>query len=48
MTPPADLPQRLGCSTISFQHLPLEGALAESPDDPMALKFLEMLRYKVN
>ncbi|MDR7233656.1 sugar phosphate isomerase/epimerase [Agrococcus sp. BE272] len=29
MTPPADLPQRLGCSTISFQHLPLEGALAE-------------------
>jgi len=25
-----------------------EGALAESPDDPMALKFLEMLRYKVN
>lgn len=25
-----------------------QGALAESPDDPMALKFLEMLRYKVN
>ena len=25
-----------------------EGALAESPGDPMALKFLEMLRYKVN
>lgn len=25
-----------------------EGALAESPEDPVALKFLEALRYKVN
>jgi Tfp pilus assembly protein PilF len=25
-----------------------QGALAESPDDPMALQFLEMLRYRVN
>ncbi len=25
-----------------------EGALAEAPEDPMALRFLEELRYKVN
>ncbi len=28
--------------------LEFEGALAESPDDPIARRFLETLRYKVN
>jgi Tfp pilus assembly protein PilF len=28
--------------------LEFEGALAESPDDPVALRFLEGLKYKVN
>ncbi len=28
--------------------LEFQGALAESPDDPVALRFLESLRYKVN
>jgi hypothetical protein len=39
---------RAGRGEIAEAIAEFEGALAESPGDPMALKFLEMLRYKVN
>ncbi len=39
---------RAGRGEIAEAIAEFEGALAESPDDPLARKFLEALRYKVN